>query len=138
MITKMAAGSVIALAAAVLVATPAQGAPGHYAGIAYSPPEGTFGWVNHVNSEDDAIDGSIDACSKKGGSACSWQVWAQDDDCLALLADPGPDSYAGGIGATPKQAIKDANAQAQKNGLTIKNQTPLVQFCMDDQGPDQG
>jgi hypothetical protein len=135
-IKKMTAGSLIALATAVLVAPPTHAAKGNFGGVAYSPDDGVYGWVNHVNSKNDAIDGSVEQCEKKGGASCDWAAW-NTDGCVALLADDSG-KWAGGAGATPKAAVKDALKYAEEGGFTIDTQDPVVAFCTSDEGPDAG
>ena len=136
MIKTITTASVTALVGAVLFAAPTNAASGHFGAIAYSPDDNKFGWVNHVASKNDAIDGAIAQCETKGGTSCDWAAWNQDG-CMAVLVD-SDGNWAGGAGSTPKQAVKDAQKLAEKNGYTINSQTPLAAICTSDTGPDAG
>jgi hypothetical protein len=120
-----AATTILAGAAAIAVgalgpAAPANADAGNqYVVIAYSPVNGAHGWVNNVNSFDQAYHSAIGLCVKFGGQECQLGAW-DHGGCAAVIADVGNDwSHWAGRGGADLQGAEGAAVYANGGGQVV-------------------
>lgn len=101
--------------------SPGSGGPGPYVAIAFSPDNGSHGWVNNAYNYQQAVDGAVANCTRFGGHQCQLAAW-DDTGCAALaVMAPAttPDGKWGhwsGRGAATLNEAQDAALNANAGG----------------------